>query len=186
MTDIEVVITQPIIEVRFESTMNGVGAVNWGSIGGILSNQTDLQAALDAKQNALGFTPENSANKTTDINGNSSSYPNTPTVKSYVDSVASGKMDIAAQRTGSAIAFDAPANYGTVASPSTGNITGDYTNARIGVTQLLIHNDSAAPTIPATWVAASGSSDYELNNDNYIVMEWISGTKVVYSIIADE
>ena len=51
MTDIEVTITQPVIEVKFESTLNtrGGGAVNWGDIEGTLSNQTDLQAALNGK-----------------------------------------------------------------------------------------------------------------------------------------
>src|SRR5690242_17488006 len=48
-------------------TFNGdvvlIGQPIWGSISGTLSNQTDLQAALDAKQDDLGFTPENVANK---------------------------------------------------------------------------------------------------------------------------
>lgn len=35
----------------------------WGSITGTLSAQTDLENALNAKQSALGFTPENVANK---------------------------------------------------------------------------------------------------------------------------
>jgi len=35
----------------------------WGSITGTLSNQTDLQTALNAKQNTLGYTAENVANK---------------------------------------------------------------------------------------------------------------------------
>lgn len=34
---------------------------DWGGIGGTLSDQTDLQAALNAKQPALGFTPLNAA-----------------------------------------------------------------------------------------------------------------------------
>lgn len=48
----------------------------WGKIRGTLSNQTDLQAALNAKQNALGFTPENVANKATDFSTvNHTLYP---------------------------------------------------------------------------------------------------------------
>jgi hypothetical protein len=35
----------------------------WGSISGTLSSQTDLQAALNGKQNSLTYTPENTANK---------------------------------------------------------------------------------------------------------------------------
>jgi hypothetical protein len=39
---------------------------NWGSITGNLSNQTDLEDALNSKQNALGFTP---VPNTTQVNG---------------------------------------------------------------------------------------------------------------------
>lgn len=35
---------------------------SWGTITGLLSNQLDLQAALNAKQNVLGFVPYNSTN----------------------------------------------------------------------------------------------------------------------------
>lgn len=45
----------------YKTVVSGGGT--WGSITGTLSNQTDLQGALDAKQSSLGFTPENSANK---------------------------------------------------------------------------------------------------------------------------
>lgn len=41
----------------------GTGGSTWGSITGTLSNQTDLQSALNGKQDALGFTPEDSSNK---------------------------------------------------------------------------------------------------------------------------
>jgi hypothetical protein len=46
----------------------GLTTVAWGDIGGTLADQLDLQAALDAKQDALGFTavPET---RTLDING---------------------------------------------------------------------------------------------------------------------
>ena len=39
-------------------------ATTWGSITGTLSNQTDLQNALNAKANSLGFTPENEGQET--------------------------------------------------------------------------------------------------------------------------
>ncbi len=45
-------------------SVSSSGAV-WGGITGTLSLQTDLQSALDGKQNSLGFTPENTANKGT-------------------------------------------------------------------------------------------------------------------------
>jgi hypothetical protein len=39
------------------------GGGTWGTITGTLSSQTDLQSALNAKQNSLGYTAENAANK---------------------------------------------------------------------------------------------------------------------------
>lgn len=54
---------------------NSEVALTWGSITGTLSNQTDLQAALDAKQNSLGYTPENVANKQTDLTASATKYP---------------------------------------------------------------------------------------------------------------
>jgi hypothetical protein len=44
-------------------TTGGGGSGVWGTISGTLSDQTDLQAALDGKQNVLGYTAENVANK---------------------------------------------------------------------------------------------------------------------------
>ena len=49
-----------------EAGCNSGGGV-WGSIGGTLSNQTDLQAALNAKQATLGFTPLNAASNLSDV-----------------------------------------------------------------------------------------------------------------------
>ncbi len=88
----------------------------------------------------------------------------------------------AVQRTGTAIAFDAPATYGTVSTPETANITGNYTNAKLGTIQLLVHNHSAAPTIPSSWLRHSLSSNYKLNAYNYIWMEWLQDDVVVYTI----
>lgn len=47
------------------------GSAAWGGITGTLSSQTDLQNALNAKQNSLGFTPYNATNP----NGYISSVP---------------------------------------------------------------------------------------------------------------
>jgi len=57
-----------------------VGSVLWGNINGTLSNQTDLQAALDNKENLI--------NKDTDptLSSNSDTkYPSQKAIKSYVD-----------------------------------------------------------------------------------------------------
>lgn len=42
------------IDAMIAAIPGGGGASNWGDLGGILSNQTDLQDALDAKADALG------------------------------------------------------------------------------------------------------------------------------------
>lgn len=93
---------------------------------------------------------------------------------SEVDTLLGGKANKATQRSGSVIAFDTDANYGTIASPLTGNITGDYTDAIIGVVQMLIHNDSVAPTIPATWIKANTSASYTTGVVNFIAITWLS------------
>jgi len=82
-------------------------------------------------------------------------------------------------RTGTQIAFDAPAVYNTVTVPATGNITDDLTGARIGVIQKIYHNDAATPTFPAGWVNI-GSGSYTTGSLNLIYAEWTSGTRVEY------
>jgi hypothetical protein len=57
----------------------------WGSITGTLTNQTDLQNALNAKQNSLGFTPENVANKSTTLDADKTSDTKYPSVKAVYD-----------------------------------------------------------------------------------------------------
>lgn len=73
-----------------------VGTTTWGSITGTLSNQTDLQSALDAKQGSLGFTPENVANKSTDIALGTSDtlYPSQKAVKTYVDTFVASSSPV--------------------------------------------------------------------------------------------
>lgn len=44
-------ISDPTNIANWQQVATGGGASNWGDLGGTLSNQTDLQAALDAKQN---------------------------------------------------------------------------------------------------------------------------------------
>jgi hypothetical protein len=63
----------------------GAGGATWGGITGTLSDQADLQSALDAKQNSLGFTPENVANKSTDVNTDQASNTKYPSVKAVYD-----------------------------------------------------------------------------------------------------
>lgn len=60
----------------------------WGSITGTLSDQTDLQTALDDKQDILGFTPENVANKeNTTLDTSTTKYPTNRLVKEAIDAL---------------------------------------------------------------------------------------------------
>lgn len=63
-----------------------VAEINWGDIGGTLSDQTDLQSELDGKQNDLGYTPEDVANKATDLTSpDNTKYPTTEAVQDGLD-----------------------------------------------------------------------------------------------------
>ena len=64
----------------------GGGSVAWGGITGTLSDQTDLQTALNNKQDSLGFTPENVANKeNTTIDTSTTKYPTVNLLKTGLD-----------------------------------------------------------------------------------------------------
>lgn len=60
---------------------------------------TTVNTSLNAKQNSLGFTPENVANKQTTITDSDTDYPTTKAVKTYTDgainTLASQKVDYA-------------------------------------------------------------------------------------------
>ena len=79
---------------NLQTTSNGGGGAAWGSITGTLANQTDLNNALAAKQNSLGYTAENTANKSTNTSLGSSdtAYPSQNAVKTYVDAHAASAV----------------------------------------------------------------------------------------------
>lgn len=65
------------------------GSVYWGAIDGTLSNQSDLQQALNLKQNLIGYTPENSANKVTTVRTDTvatdTAYPSELATRTAID-----------------------------------------------------------------------------------------------------
>lgn len=67
----------------------GTGDVYWGAIDGTLSNQSDLQQALNQKQNLIGYTPENVANKVTTVRGDTvatdTAYPSELATRTAID-----------------------------------------------------------------------------------------------------
>jgi hypothetical protein len=88
----------------------------------------------------------------------------------------------AGQAATTALTFETDRVYGTIASPETGNITFNTTNAKLGVTNIIIHNNTlVAPTLTGM-KKLSGSSSYVVNTINYIYITYINATEVIYSI----
>lgn len=84
--------------------------------------------------------------------------------------------------TGTALTFPSDTIYGSKATPETGNITADVTGAILGVTNLIIHNHSSAPTFDSKFKKLSGSGDYVTGEINYIYCEYIAVDEILYSI----
>ena len=84
--------------------------------------------------------------------------------------------------TGTLISFTTDKVYGTLATPETGNITADVTNAKLGVTNIIIHNSGTAPTFGSEFKKLSGSGNYVTGVVNYIYCTYISATEIIYSI----
>jgi len=76
--------------------------------------------------------------------------------------------------------------YGSVGTAKTGNITTSITSAKVGVTHIVIHNNTTtAPSINATNGSVfklSGSGSYRVNVTNVIYFTCIDASTIVYSI----
>jgi hypothetical protein len=86
------------------------------------------------------------------------------------------------QTTGVALTFATDRVYGSVATPETGNITASTTGAKIGVTNIIIHNSGTAPTFDSKFKKLSGSGSYVISVVNYIYCTYITSTEIIYSI----
>jgi len=84
--------------------------------------------------------------------------------------------------TGTLISFTTDKVHGTLTTPETGNITADVTNAKLGVTNIIIHNSGTAPTFGSEFKKLSGSGNYVTGVVNYIYCTYISTTEIIYSI----
>lgn len=108
-------------------------------------------------------------------------------LKNYKDAVLlpiiTNKLPIEVpQTTGVALTFVSDSVYGTIGTPETGNITFSSTGAKLGVTNIIIHNHSVAPTFGTNMKKLSGSGNYKINVVNYIYVTYINSTEVIYSI----
>jgi hypothetical protein len=98
---------------------NGQTSAVWGEITGNLSDQNDLQNALNLKQNSLGFTPENVENKeNTTLDTSETKYPTNRLVKEYADNInlqkvltAGGRVPEVIQTENVDYTFDASGKY---------------------------------------------------------------------------
>jgi len=87
---------------------------------------------------------------------------------------------ITTQTSGTAIQFDKPRTYGTIASPESGNITYNSSGAIVGMVQLLIHAlYNATPTFGAEFILLDA---YTPTETNYIYMELAESGKIITSI----
>lgn len=79
--------------ITIEIGGGGTGDVYWGAIGGTLSNQSDLQQALNQKQGIIGYTPEDVANKVTTIRTDTiatdTAYPTELATRTAIDDAIS-------------------------------------------------------------------------------------------------
>lgn len=104
--------------------------------------------------------------------------------KGYVDTGLGGKQNTVATTTGVAVALVTPQEYGSYATPETGNIAVSLTNAVRGIDQIVYHDDTVAPTIVVAGGTAVkfGPIDYDLAKVNVIVFWFMGGTNVGYII----
>ena len=141
---------------------------------GDVDNTNDLDKPIStATQTELNLK-ENLSNKVTSITGATGTYPDTPTVKNYVDTFV-----VPLVSTGTSISFDRLREYNQV-TPATGNLTNNLTGAQKGIIQKIYHNNAIAPTVPGGWVLIGGT--YTTSQLNIIYAEWISGSRVEYWI----
>ncbi len=86
------------------------------------------------------------------------------------------------ETTGVALTFATDRVYGSIGTPETGNITADVTGAKLGVTNIIIHNSGTAPTFDSEFKKLSGSGSYVISVVNYIYCTYINATEIIYSI----
>jgi len=95
-----------------------------------------------------------------------------------------GSINPSVAVTGTEISFEYSEIYNTSASPATGNLTNDLTDANLGIVQKIYHNAGTEPTVPAGWVLM-GSGTYTTSALNVIYAEWCGGTRVEYWIVGE-
>lgn len=145
--------SQKAIKSYVDNTSGGSAPV-WGNITGTLSDQTDLQSALDDKQDVLGYTPVNpSSLATVATSGDYDDLINKPTIPSEVtESTVSGWGFTKNTGTVTSVNNVSPVNGNVTLSIPAAQVNSDW-NASSGVAQIL-----NKPTLGT--MAAESASDY--------------------------
>ena len=145
--------------------------------GGTVTGSTVFTSSLSANTISAttynGYTPLNRINNLSDVSNAQISLQNL------------GGLPILTQSgTGVSLSFSADTIYGTISSPESGtSITFITTNAKLGVTNIIIHNNpTTAPTFATNMKKLSGSSTYVINVINYIYVTFINDIEIIYSI----
>lgn len=86
------------------------------------------------------------------------------------------------QETSVPVQFLTEAVYGTEASPIVGDITVNLLDAKLGVSIVIIHNDSTEPTFPSSFKQMRGTPNYSTNEVNFIYVQYFTDNTQIYSI----
>lgn len=84
--------------------------------------------------------------------------------------------------TGNTINFRQDKIYGSVSTPVTGALTTDLTGAKLGVTNLIIHNSISPPIFETRYKKYIGSQNYIPSANNYIYMVYLDDNNINYLI----
>lgn len=149
-------------------------------------NGVDLPVRFSILSNSVSFFIKNNSIAFSENEGIIGSTDFTPNItdldytqKKYVDT----KLPIETPATtGVSLTFATDRIYGSIASPETGNITASVTGAKLGVTNIIIHNSGTAPTFDSKFKKLSGSGSYVVSVVNYIYCTYITPTEIIYSI----
>jgi len=99
------------------------------------------------------------------------------------DQDLSGLLPIeVAMTTGTSISFEVDKIYGEVSNPVAGGITLDATNAKLGVTNIIVHNDASEPSYDPEFKRLKGSQDYLPSFNNYIYCTYMDASNINYII----
>lgn len=133
------------------STINNIAVNNGDTVRALVDNPgTTNNTHWVIAENNIGYVPENTANKTTDtdLSGAAGTYPDTPTVKSYIDNYDISAASISSTgtvtltRTESDLTFQVPtAISGLSFDANTGVLTSSYTNNAVDTTITVAANE---------------------------------------------